>query len=146
MKPRGQKKSRSPTRNRRQQQQHMMRLDALTIAGLTGGARSSSAVGAGVAVGSGASTSRGGGFRSPARSDATLSSIEDSFKGGSSVLSDELGEIVFTDDELDLREDDDSGDDVVATPNKGGSSSSSSKSSSEALEGVRFPPRGRLGS
>ena len=120
----------------------MMRLDALTIAGLTGAA-GSSGVGARVAIGTGASGSHRGGSRSPARSDATLSSIEDSFKGGSSILSDELGEIVFTDDELDVLEDDDASGGAVATSNNGHRSSSSS---SEAVEDVRLPPRGRLGS
>ena len=115
-----------------------MRLDALTIAGLTGATRSTSSgvVGVGACLGARASASRGGGSRSPARSparsDATLGSIEDSFKGGSSVLSDELGEIVFTDDEHDVREDGD--DDGLES------------SSSEALEVVRLPLRGRLDS
>lgn len=59
----------------------MLRLDALTIAGLTGTHNDA---------------------HSPARSDATLGSIQDSDKessGGSSILSDELGDIEFTDEE-----------------------------------------------
>lgn len=96
-----------PTEQRLQQQHAVHRFDAVTIAGLTGEGR-------------GDSTNGRGDYhhdenddddddRRDVRSD-TLSSIRDSDAGSLiSVLSDDLGDIYFTDDELDNDDDYDGG-------------------------------------